>query len=189
MQRYNRSDGSIETFGDLANLYIGGYLAFSPDTFGLASGVENINAHLSGMAIVALSLAAIYAFVVWEEWLNLIMGLWLMASPFVLHFTGKAMQVHVIIGALVALVAVVELWVMHDPQLDHSDERDQGSDDDVDLHRLSREVQDERRRHEPQAHDQVEPFLPNDESVNRRERERDDRHSAQMGIYVFDARR
>jgi hypothetical protein len=50
---------------------------------------------------------------VWEEWLNLIVGLWALVSPWVLGFQGTtAMTVHVIIGAAVAILAAIELWMM-----------------------------------------------------------------------------
>ena len=63
--------------------------------------------------IAALAIAALAAFAVWEEWLNLVVGLWALVSPWVLGFQGTtAMTVHVIIGAAVAILAAVELWMM-----------------------------------------------------------------------------
>jgi hypothetical protein len=60
---------------------------------------------------VVLSIAALAAFTVWEEWINLVVGLWLIVSPWVLHFAGTtAMYVSVVIGALVALLAAIELF-------------------------------------------------------------------------------
>ena len=58
-----------------------------------------------------LSLAALTAFAVWEEWLNLIVGLWLIVSPWVLKFPHtSAMRTDVIIGVIVAVLAAAELW-------------------------------------------------------------------------------
>ena len=60
--------------------------------------------------IAVLAIAALAAFAVWEEWLNLIVGLWTLVSPWVLGFQGTtAMTVHVIVGAAVAILAAIEL--------------------------------------------------------------------------------
>ena len=46
-------------------------------------------------------------------WLNLIVGLWTLVSPWVLGFQGtRAMTVCVIIGIAVAALAAIELWIM-----------------------------------------------------------------------------
>jgi len=79
------------------------------------------NANIAGIVIVALAVAALTAFAVWEEWLNLIVGLWTLVSPWVLgfHASTKAMTISVIVGATVAILAAVELWMMshHPPRL------------------------------------------------------------------------
>ncbi|TKB76767.1 MAG: hypothetical protein E5W81_14995, partial [Mesorhizobium sp.] len=50
----------------------------------------------------------------WEEWVNLVVGLWVLASPWVLGFQATtAMTVHVVIGILVAVLAAIELWMMY----------------------------------------------------------------------------
>jgi hypothetical protein len=44
------------------------------------------------------------------EWLNLIVGLWLIASPWVLHFSGtRAMRSDVIVGIIAVLLAGIEI--------------------------------------------------------------------------------
>lgn len=81
---------------DVGNLILGGILFFSPWLFKLPAGAESQNALISGIVIVVLSLAALAAFAVWEEWLNLIVGLWLIVSPWVLKFQGtSAMRIDV----------------------------------------------------------------------------------------------
>jgi hypothetical protein len=58
--------------------------------------------------IAAISIAALAAFAVWEEWLNLVMGLWVLVSPWVLGFpSGAAMPVHIVIGVVVAVLAAL----------------------------------------------------------------------------------
>jgi SPW repeat len=48
-----------------------------------------------------------------EEWLNLVVGLWVLVSPWVLDFANTAaMWVHIVIGIIVAAVAAIEVWMM-----------------------------------------------------------------------------
>jgi len=99
---------------DVANLILGGALFVSPWYFAFAAGPQSQNAYMAGIVIAALSIAALTAFAVWEEWLNLIVGLWTIACPWVFGFQGTtAMTVHVVIGVLVAALAAAELWMMH----------------------------------------------------------------------------
>jgi hypothetical protein len=102
---------------DVANLILGAILFFSPWMFGFAAGTVSENAYVAGIAIAVLAIAALAAFAVWEEWLNLIVGLWTLVSPWVLGFQGTtAMTVAVVIGAAVAVLAAIELWMMsHNP--------------------------------------------------------------------------
>jgi SPW repeat len=99
---------------DVANLILGAFLFFSPWIFGFQTGAESQNAWISGIIIAVLAIAALAAFAVWEEWLNLIVGLWVAVSPWVLGFQGTtAMTVHLIVGLLVAVLAAIELWLMY----------------------------------------------------------------------------
>lgn len=101
---------------DVGNLILGGILFVSPWLFSFPAGIESQNAYVSGIVIVVLSIAALAAFAVWEEWLNLIVGLWLIVSPWVLKFNGtKAMRVELVIGIIVAVLAAIELWMSQVP--------------------------------------------------------------------------
>ena len=99
---------------DVANLILGAILFFSPWIFGFEAGRASENAYIAGIVIAVLAIAALAAFAVWEEWLNLIVGLWTLVSPWLLGFQGSsaAMKVHVVIGAAVAILAALELWIM-----------------------------------------------------------------------------
>jgi hypothetical protein len=108
------NEWSNAKFCDAANLILGAALFFSPWLFGFAAGPQSENAWTTGIVIGILSIAALAAFAVWEEWLNLIAGLWAIVSPWVLGFQGTtAMTVHVVIGILVAALAAIELWIMN----------------------------------------------------------------------------
>lgn len=102
-----------ERFCDVLNLILGAALFISPWVFGFAPGLTTQNALVCGIIIAVLSLMALSAFAEWEEWLNLIVGLWVLVSPWVLGFAGAttATRVHVVIGAIVAIVAAIEIWM------------------------------------------------------------------------------
>jgi SPW repeat len=96
---------------DVANLVLGAILFVSPWIFGFA-GKPSENAMIVGIVIAVLAIAALAAFAVWEEWLNLAVGLWAVVSPWVLGFQGTtAMTVHVVIGIAVAVLAGIEIWM------------------------------------------------------------------------------
>jgi SPW repeat len=99
---------------DVANLVLGAILFFSPWIFGFDAGKVSQNATIAGLVIAIIAIAALAAFAVWEEWLNLIVGLWTLVSPWILGFQGTtAMTVHVLIGAAVAVLAAVEIWITY----------------------------------------------------------------------------
>jgi hypothetical protein len=99
---------------DVANLVLGAILFFSPWMFGgFEAAMVSTNAYITGLAIAIIAIAALAAFAVWEEWLNLVVGLWALVSPWVLGFQGTtAMTVHVVIGAAVAVLAAIEIWMI-----------------------------------------------------------------------------
>jgi len=104
---------------DWANLALAILLFISPWVLGFdAERNPSVNAWASAIVIGALALGAIGAFHEWEEWVSLVAGLWVAASPWVLGFTAIifAMWVHVALGLLVAAAAAWEIWdVRHQP--------------------------------------------------------------------------
>src|SRR3974377_59676 len=91
---------------DVANLLLGTILFFSPWLFSLSAGAPRQTASIIGLFIAVLSIAALSAFAVWEEWFNLIAGLWLIVAPWLLGFQDRnAMTVDVVIGTIVAALA------------------------------------------------------------------------------------
>jgi hypothetical protein len=105
-----------EVIADVINLVLAAWLFLSPWIFGIVSeSIASWNAWLSGLVIGVLAVAALVAFAEWEEWINLVLGLWVAASPWIVGFSGHstATRVHVIVGIAVAIVAAVRLWFMH----------------------------------------------------------------------------
>jgi len=112
-----------ESVLDLYNLLLAMLLFVSPWLFAGASGVSAMDIWASSAAIAAISLAAIVAFSNWEEWANLVLGIWLIASPWVLGFTHtSAMHFSIGIGGAVAFLAALELWLLYDASTAHAPE-------------------------------------------------------------------
>ncbi|KIU52990.1 MULTISPECIES: SPW repeat protein [Nitrobacteraceae] len=113
-----------EAFVDFINLALGGFLILSPWLLGFKS---QLGWHTSWMAGAAIGVVAIFsiadlfdtvsipAFFESEEWINLTIGSWLAICPWVLNFNDDtmAMQVHLVVGIVVAAIGAVELWVIH----------------------------------------------------------------------------
>jgi hypothetical protein len=108
-------DRSSAKLCDVANLLLGSILFFSPWLFGLSTGAQTT----IGLFIAVLAVAALAAFAVWEEWLSLIAGLWLIGSPWLLGFEdADTVRVYVVTGTIVAALAALTLWLVH-----HGDRR------------------------------------------------------------------
>lgn len=98
---------------DMVNLVLGAWLFVSPWTLGYVDSVTNAtwNAYLIGAATMAFAAYAVYLPRAWEEAINMILGLWLIISPWALGFasvTGVAMNA-VIVGVAVTAMAT---WAM-----------------------------------------------------------------------------
>jgi hypothetical protein len=104
-----------ESVLDLYNLLLAVSLFASPWLLALANHTAATDLRASGVAIAILSMVALVAFANWEEWANLLLGVWLIVSPWVLGFTHtRAMHWSIGIGATVAYLALLELWLVYD---------------------------------------------------------------------------
>ena len=104
---------------DVVNLFLGTILFFSPWLFSLSAGAPRQTASVIGLLIAVLSIAALAAFAVWEEWLNLVAGLWLIATPWLFSFEdSKAITIEVLIGTAVAALAAFEVLLTISRRLD-----------------------------------------------------------------------
>jgi hypothetical protein len=102
---------------DLYTAVLGAFLFISPWLFAYREGFARDDAFLSGAVLLAVSLLAIAAFKEWEEWVNLAIGLWLIAAPFVLGFPHHApgMHIAVSVGGVVTFLSLLELWLIRNP--------------------------------------------------------------------------
>jgi hypothetical protein len=104
-----------ESVLDLYNVALAGVLFVSPWLFKLTNGTARTDFWISAVAILAISLAAVLAYANWEEWANLLLGIWLIASPWILGFAHvRAMHFAIALGALIAFMALLELWLMYE---------------------------------------------------------------------------
>jgi len=100
---------------DLYNVVLAAVLFAAPWLFRLTNGTARVDFWLCSAAVVALSLAAIFAYANWEEWVNFLAGIWLIASPWILGFSqARAMHFAIAIGVLVVFMAMLELWLEYE---------------------------------------------------------------------------
>src|ERR1700739_245022 len=100
-----------EAILDVYVLVCGMFLFVSPWLFGFVHRWGRVDAELVGAAIIAVSIAAVAAFAMWEEWVSLALGAWLIAAPWVLGFAhSPAMHVSIAVGIVVAYLAFLVIW-------------------------------------------------------------------------------
>jgi SPW repeat len=95
------------------NLALAGLLFVSPWLLGFAAHqTASWNAWISAVLIAIVAGVALAQLYHWEEWANVILGLWAAVSPWALGFAGEtyALWTHVLIGLAVAVLAAYELW-------------------------------------------------------------------------------
>lgn len=116
---------------DWAMLVLAVWLFLSPWILGFAVGapVEGAaatagftiaawNAWVLGVVIAVLALWAAFQFAEWHDWVNGVLGVWLVASPWILGFAALTTAVwnFVVVGLLIVALAAWELWeVRHQP--------------------------------------------------------------------------
>lgn len=110
-----------ETAPDVYNLFLAAVLFISPWLFKLTNSQGKIDLWITSAIIVVLSLAAIIVYRDWEEWINVLMGIWLIASPWLLGFPHtRAMHLSIGFGAVIVLLALLDLFLHYEKR--HPDE-------------------------------------------------------------------
>jgi len=110
---------------DWLNLVLGAWLFISPWVLGFAQtaaaagathSLAASNAWIFGVIVMLLSIAALARTQPWEEWLNLIAGIWLFISPWLLRYSQDyhALWNALIVGALVFILAIWDLNTLPD---------------------------------------------------------------------------
>ncbi len=104
-----------ESVLDLYNLLLAAVLFVSPWLFKLTNSPGKLDLWASGAVIALISLGALIAYKDWEEWVNFLLGLWLIVSPWLLGFAHtRAMHFSIGIGIVVAFLAILDVWLHYD---------------------------------------------------------------------------
>jgi len=69
------------------------------------------NAVIVGFLVVSAEAVTLSYFRLWEEWINVALGAWLLVSPLILHLaSGPAKANFVAVGLLIAALACYQVW-------------------------------------------------------------------------------
>jgi SPW repeat-containing protein len=110
--------GSHRTWEDWCGMLLGAVIVASP-WFPIQDGAVTadpqmviLNAIVIGLAVLGLAQLEYVALQRWQEVLTILVGLWLIASPYVFGYSGEGFLrlYHTSLGALVVLLGVLQLW-------------------------------------------------------------------------------
>src|SRR5215468_4984457 len=69
------------------------------------------NAVIVGFLVILVEAVTLSAFQLWEEWINVALGLWLVVSSWVLGIASSAAKLNfIIVGALIVALALYQVW-------------------------------------------------------------------------------
>jgi len=95
---------------DWINLILGVWLFITPFLgMDALNSMAAWNGYIFGVIVAALSIWALAQPRAWEEWINLVVGVWLILAPFILGFSTNttAMWNHIVVGVIIGADA---LW-------------------------------------------------------------------------------
>jgi hypothetical protein len=104
---------------DWVTLVLGIWLFISPWALGFyaAMPAASWSFFIVGAAFVVFALAALNMHSLWEEWVTLVLGIWMIVSPWVLAFShnSNARDDAVIVGLVVGVMSIWALAERHAP--------------------------------------------------------------------------
>lgn len=99
---------------DWGSLILGAWLFLSPFVLQYPDfrSLASIHSYILGAGIVLFAALALARHETWEEWITLVLGIWLIVAPFVLDFRAQpvAMWNHIIVGLLVVVEAASVMY-------------------------------------------------------------------------------
>ncbi len=110
--------GSEKNVQDWINLICGALLFLSPWALRFSGDPTAARtAWIGGVVIFVMGLVALMQFAEWEEWVALIVGALVIIAPWVFGFAAihAAMWSCVVLGAIVVLSSISEIWSVHHP--------------------------------------------------------------------------
>ena len=108
-----------QTWEDGASMILGFLVVLSPwlSNAATSTGIMTVTGFV-GFLIVAMAGLEMASLRRWEETIETLCGTWLIASPFVLGYSGALRSWHIALGVLVVLLALFELWQDWDRKLE-----------------------------------------------------------------------
>jgi hypothetical protein len=94
---------------DWVTLLLGLLLWALPIVLRLDDPAAGLNFLAVGFLVIVCELFAFYFLRTWEEWINIALGLWLIASAWLLT-APQARAIAVIIGLILIALSVYEIW-------------------------------------------------------------------------------
>jgi hypothetical protein len=123
MATHTKSNGfsllKHQTWEDGASMILGLLVVLSPwlSDAATSAGIMTVTGFV-GFLIVAMAGLETVSLRRWEETIETLCGTWLIASPFVLGYSGALRSWHIALGVLVVLLALFELWQDWDRKLE-----------------------------------------------------------------------
>jgi hypothetical protein len=104
----------LKHWQDPVTAVLGAWLICSPWVPGIRDDMTALgNMVIVGVLLLTAALGAIFLPIIWEEWTEIVLGLWLVVSPWVAGFSanGVAKASAILTGLAVLVLA---LWAMQD---------------------------------------------------------------------------
>ncbi|EOA05821.1 hypothetical protein HFRIS_005163 [Herbaspirillum frisingense GSF30] len=98
---------------DWVTLLAGAFFLASTLIFDISNTAVSLNCYLVGGALMAAALAALFMPAIWEEVIILLLGLWLLASPWILDFSDLHNVTSLTVGVAVVTL-ICASWVIQE---------------------------------------------------------------------------
>ena len=109
---------NMKHWQDPLNALVGAWLVLSPWAMGFeAQMAPTASSVVVGLALIAASLGAMFVPRAWEEWNQAVLGLWMIASPWLLGFSAQMDVMRVAVASGIVVLALA-LWVLGVRRLD-----------------------------------------------------------------------
>lgn len=102
----------LKHWQDPVNAVLGLFLALSPWLVGYQDQVlASWSAGIAGLLLCAVALGAVFVPRAWEEWSECALGVWMIASPWVLAFSAQRLATQTALWTGIVVV-VLALWTL-----------------------------------------------------------------------------
>jgi hypothetical protein len=97
---------------DWCDWLLGIWLCISPWALGYdLEPIATQTAVISGIVVILAELVTLSVFRSWEEWINVILGAWLIICPWILGISASAVRANfIVVGLLIMVLAFYEVW-------------------------------------------------------------------------------